>query len=182
MSKGKRRLGVLIVLLGVLALAVWEMRGKTASLSGEILVMNKNVPKGVTVTETMLKPLRAETGENDCLKPAQKREILGKETAGFVHKGVPLFREYFRDQASRPKGEEGEYILSLPVHWVDSSPGTLTKGDRIYIYGGSAFIASSRVAYTGGEKKDIEIIVKDEEIKKITAAIQHGDKLVIAGN
>ena len=65
MDRGKRIIGVVVVIVSVFTLIAWEKWGKDRFLYDEILVLNKNVEKGTVITEEMLSEKRIGGTEKD---------------------------------------------------------------------------------------------------------------------
>ena len=180
LGRGKRWLGLIIIAVSIMALGVWEKWGKNEVMYDEILVLKESVPRGTTVTEDMLIPVKREKDEKDCLTPEDKKNITGLETKFFVHGGVPVFSEYFEEKDCSPSSEKNEYTLAIPSHWIDSAPAAAVKGDMAVLYGGDTYITSARITRTDSENNCFEIIADDEDIRKIMKVINEGNKLIMA--
>lgn len=181
MNVRKRIIGVFFIILSISALFVWEKWGKEQFSVDSVLTLQENLPRGTIIEKNMLTAMKVDTNQSDCLKPCDEKNIIGKETACFVHKGVPLFNEYFLKKNMNPHKEQGEYILSLSAHWIDSVPETIKIGDNVYLYGMDRKIATSKVTYIG-EARNIEIIADENEIRDVADWISKGNKLVITYN
>ena len=95
MEKGKKIIGIVLILVSIAALFTW---GKNRFLYEDVLAFSQNVEKGTVITEDMISTVKMDIGEEDQLKSADKKSIIGREAAFFIHKGAPLFREYFVEE------------------------------------------------------------------------------------
>lgn len=181
MNGSKKFIGVFLIFISIILLFVWEKWGKEQLSVDSILTLQENLPRGTIIEENMLTATKVDTRQGDCLKPDDMKKIIGKETVCFVHKGVPLFNEYFLKESLSPSKEGGESILSLSTHWIDSVPETLKKGDDIYLYGRNRKIASSKVTHIGDEK-NIEIIADEKAIQEVTDWVSQGNRIVVTYN
>ena len=143
MDRGKRIIGVVVVIVSVFTLIAWEKWGKDRFLYDEILVLNKNVEKGTVITEEMLSEKRIGGTEKDCLSADDREYVIGQEAAFFVHKGVPLFREYFQQSSLSADEERGQYLLSVPADWLTCMPGRWEEETRSSFF--AAAILSRRL-------------------------------------
>lgn len=182
MDRGKRIIGVVVVIVSVFTLIAWEKWGKDRFLYDEILVLNKNVEKGTVITEEMLSEKRIGGTEKDCLSADDREYVIGREAAFFVHKGVPLFREYFQQSSLSADEERGQYLLSVPADWLTCMPASLGRGDKIFFFRGGDFVTSAMVASVDEEKTFIEIVVSDEQASALSKIGGSGEIMTVIYN
>ena len=171
MDRGKRIIGVVVVIVSVFTLIAWEKWGKDRFLYDEILVLNKNVEKGTVITEEMLSEKRIGGTEKDCLSADDREYVIGREAAFFVHKGVPLFREYFQQSS-----------LSADEDWLTCMPASLGRGDKIFFFRGGDFVTSAMVASVDEEKTFMEIVVSDEQASALSKIGGSGEIMTVIYN
>ena len=54
MGKGKKVIGILLILISIAALFTWEKWGKNRFLYEDVLVFTQNIEKGTVITEEMI--------------------------------------------------------------------------------------------------------------------------------
>lgn len=182
MKNGRKIIGILLVLISIGALLTWEKWGKKQFLYDEILVLSENTPKGTVITEEMLESVRIDSGENDAIKISDADKIIGRESAFFIHKGVPLFSQYFEEEGLTAGSESGRFVLAIPEEWQISSPQTITKGDRAYFYVGGRFVTSALVFFVSAEEGAVEVVVTDEQAAKLSKIAAQGEGMVLVYN
>lgn len=179
MDRGKRIAGVLLIIVSVAALIAWEKWGKEQFLYEEVLVCRENVSRGTVMREELFETIKMDLNEKGWIRPKDKKSLLGKETASFIHKGMPLFPEYFDQAGLSADGKEGKYVLSIPEHWLDSAPASLKRGNRAYFFSGKTFLTSAPVSEINEERRNVEVIVTEKQAAKLSSAAADGEKLVI---
>ena len=179
MTRSKSIIGIVMIILSVAALITWEKWGKDRFLYEEILVLEKNVEKGTVISEEMLSSKRTDSTEKDCLTVDDSKALVGREAAFFLHKGVPLFEEYFQTGELSADGEEGRYILSIPEDWLNSFPASIERGNRAFFFHGGKFVTSAMVAAVGGEPVSLEIIVTDEQASVLSEIAGRGEPMTV---
>lgn len=182
MKTGTKIIGILLVIVSIAALFTWEKWGKNQFLYEEVLVLGESAEKGTVITDEMLKKVKMDVSEEDCIKVSDRETVVGREAAFFVHKGAPLFKEYFETEGLTPNAEEGKYILSVPDNWQISLPKTLSKGDKAYFFVNGKFVTSAPVAFTDAESADIEVVVTDKQAAALSKIAARGDGMVIVYN
>lgn len=182
MKKTRTIIGILLIFISIGALVTWEKWGKNQFLYDEILVLAENVPKGTVITEEMLKTVRMDTREEDAIKASGTDRIIGFEASSFIHKGVPLFSEYFEEEGLTADENLGRYILSIPDNWRISSPSTIAKGDRAYFFVNGKFVTSALVAFVSAEDKELEVVVSDKQAAALSKIAEQGSGMVLVYN
>lgn len=180
MDKGKKVIGILLIAVSIAALFTWEKWGKAQFLYDEVLVCSRNIAKGTILREDMFQTVKMELAEKDYITPKEKESLLGKEAAAFIHKGVPLFQEYFVQTELAPGGRNGTYVLAVPGEWLYAVPSSLRRGDRAYFFLGSGLVTSAPVTLVNQEKHSVEIVVTDQQARQLSEAAKSGEKLVLA--
>lgn len=172
----------MLILVSIAALLTWEKWGKNRFLYEEVLVLSQNVEKGTIITEEMVTTQNLDIDEDDHLKKKDQKKIIGREAAFFVHKGTPLFKEYFADPGLSADKEQDRYILSIPADWLLSAPSSIRRGDRAYFYIGGRFVTSALLSFADEEGKKYEIVVSARQAEALSKLAGRGDKLVMTYN
>ena len=159
LDKGKRFIGILLILVSVGALFTWEKWGKNRFLYDEVLILRQSVEKGTVITEGMLEKKNMDISDDDCIKAKELQTVIGREAAFFIHK-------------------DG-YVLGIPSDWLASLPESLSKGDRVYFYDGERFVTSALTSTVNLENRCVEVIVSRQQASELSALARDGEKLVI---
>lgn len=182
MERGKRVIGVLLILVSIGALVTWEKWGKNRFLYDEVLVLNQNVEKGTVITAEMLEKKHMDVSEKDCVGAEELQAVIGREAAFFVHKNTPLFREYFQTEGLTADESRGRYILTIPSSWLAVLPRALSKGDRAYFYCSGREVTSALTSAVDLENGSVDVVVSSRQAAELSALAQSGEKLVIIYN
>lgn len=178
MNKGRRIIGILLIIVSIAAVISWEKWGKNRFLYDSVLVFREDVAKGVTVEKEMLKTVRMDTPVDGWIAPAKQEQILGRQTATFIRGGMPLFPENFGREELLADGKRGTYILAVSPAWISSAPQSLRKGHRVTFFSRGEKITAAYVTETFGED-GFEIVVTDEQAERLSAAVKNGETFVI---
>ena len=178
MRKFKPIIGILLIVVSISGLIVWEKWGKDKLLYDEVLVLRENVEEGTVITESMLTAKKMSIDE-DYISFDERKTVLGKETAVFIHKGVPLFSEYFRFPLLSPSVERGDYVLALPQESILSMPESLSRGDRLFLFYKTELLTSVYVSKVELDE-GVEVIVKQNQAMQISKVLSAGGRLVLA--
>jgi hypothetical protein len=182
MTRGKTVLGIVMIVMSVVALFVWETYGKERFTGQEIAVLNADVDAGTLITEKMIETADTDLKVSGCLSCVEAKKFVGKETARFIHKGAPLFREDFHEEGMTAKIEEDEYYMPVPKDWVVSIPDTMVKGDRVFFYANGKFITSAVVTFIDEERESFEIVATSSQAIAMNRLTDQGLRMVLAYN
>ena len=178
MDRGKKIIGIVLIAVSVSALIVWEKWGKTQLLYDEVLVCRENISRGTVMREDMFETVKMDVREKGFIRPEERKSLIGKEAVSFVHKGMPLFPEYFvREGLSA--GRNGRFILSVPEDWLASMPSSIGRGNQAYFYSGSRLLIEAPVSAFDAENREIEVVVSKEQAAALSEAAEAGRKMVI---
>ena len=177
MSKGRRVFGILMIILALGLVFVWENWGKDMT-SERVPVLKKSVEKGTIISENMIDYVHMDCKEKYIEKDAID-EYISKQTTCPVHRGVPLFSEYFAEPETEPDREKGRVILTVTGQMVINSWGPARRGDEILIYRGDKQIASGRAAAVYEDQKKIDVATGEDSVKNVAKALSEGARLII---
>jgi len=173
----KRILGLLLVCISLSGMVCWENWGKDRFLYDEVLVLRENVEKGVVITADMVDVKFMEKDEA-CFSFSEKDKIIGMQAAAFIHKGVPLFAEYFQEPGLTPDETKNLYGMSLPEEWIASRPEALSRGDKVFLFFGRRMVTEVNVAEVTKDGA-VEIIVGKEQAAAICQITAEGGRLAL---
>ena len=178
MRRIKPIIGIFLIIMSVFGLVIWEKWGKDTLLYDDALVFRKNVTAGTVITEDLLTFKRISI-EEDYIPFRERKKILGYEADGFIHKGVPVFEEYFRSPVLSASEERGDYILSIPQEWIISVPESLSKGDKLsFFFEDNLMTSAYVVSMVQGEL--VEVIVNRNQAERITEIMSRNGRFVLA--
>ncbi len=180
LNKGKRIIGIVLIAVSLAALISWEKWGKQALLYDDVLVCSRNISKGTILRENMFTTVKMELSEKDWLTPAEKDALIGKEAGAFIHKGVPLFQEYFAQTELSTGSAKGKYVLTVPGEWLFAVPEALRRGDRAYFFLGTKFLTDAPVSAVYTERRSLDIVVTRAQAQMLSEAVSGGEKFVLA--
>lgn len=180
LDRGKRLVGVILMIVSIAALAAWEKWAKEKLLYDQVLVLRENVSRGTVLERDMFETVRMDVKESGWLSPKEAETLEGKEAVSFIHKGMPLFPEYFEQAELSAAAKDGRYVLSVPEDWLESLPASLGRGDRAYFFIGKRLLTSAPVAEVNQETRSIELIVTGEQAAALSEAASGRGKLVVA--
>lgn len=175
--RGKRVFGLILICISILGIVGWEQWGKDYFLYDEVLVLRENVKKGTMITEEMLDVKTMEMDE-PCLVFSEKEKVIGMQAAAFLHKGVPLFAEYFQHPDLTPDETRNRYGMCLPTEWIASMPTALSRGDKVFLFFGKRLVTEADVTEVTKEGA-VEIIVGKEQAAEICQVTEDGGKLAL---
>lgn len=177
MARGKRILGLLLICISLLGLIGWENWGKDYFLYDEVLVLRENVEKGTLITDNMV-DVKVMEKDEPCFVFSDKEKVIGMQAAAFIHKGVPLFAEYFQEPGLAPDERKKLYGMCLPTEWIASKPEALSRGDRVFLFFGKKMITSAEVSAIGKEGS-VEIVVEKQQAAEICQVTEAGGRLAL---
>lgn len=170
---------MLFIVLALCSMFVWEKWGKSQLLYEEIPVLSINVERGTLIKESMVKFVRLNCSE-DCIKKDDYKQVIGREAKGFVHKGVPLFKEYFVSQKKAVDSDKNLFAIALPDKLLVNRFGSSRNNDKAYIFSGKTLLTTCYISNINKDEGTIELIASKEGIEAISGAISEGNHLVIA--
>lgn len=178
MSSGKRISGIVIIICALIMLLIWEKWAKPKFLYEQIPVINSNMEKGEKLDESKISYIELKCDENHI----DKNEIagyMGKRAKHFIHKGAPLFSEYFGADNELIDIAKGRLAVTLPKSALHSYSKEIRKGDTILVFDGLQIVLKSEVYSTMDDTHGFEIITGINEAAKLSEAISKGRKLLI---
>ncbi|MFQ9892016.1 MAG: SAF domain-containing protein [Emergencia sp.] len=179
LDRGKKAVGLLLIVVSITALVTWEKWGKTRFLYDSVLVLNQDLAGGITVEEEMLEEVKMDIRIGGWIRPEEKNQIIGRQTAFFVRKGLPLFPEYFHREKLQADQREGTGILFIPSVWISSVPETIQRGNRAVFYREGRRITSAYVTSVSEEGSGFEVVVTEQQAKMLAEIADGGGTFVV---
>lgn len=180
LDRGKRVLGVVMIFVCIGALVTWERWGKERLLYEEVVVLNKNVERGVVISKDMLEVKKIDRAIDGSISVSRAYEIIGKETTGFIHKEVPIFKENFKDTRLILSKKRDQYQLTVPLKWLEAWPEGISKGCQVFFYSEGKVIFSSLVESVGDENESFNLILSARQVSMISSNLEGGKKYIVS--
>lgn len=177
MTRGKRIMGILMILVAIMMLFFWETKGKDLTKE-TIPTLKKSVDKGTIITEKMIEYVHSDCKEK-YIRKEDIGEIIGKQTVCPVHKGVPIFSEYFSQAEVEPDRKNGRVIMAITGQMVINSWGPVRPGDSLLIYKGDQLIAEGKAAAVYEEQRKIDMATDETSVANVAKALSEGARLII---
>lgn len=181
MERGRRVFGIIMICVSLLALFSWEKFGRAHFYYDDILILRSDVQRGKKITSDMLKTVKTDRVQKDMLKPADRKKLCGKCAVQFVHRGAPLYREYFCEEELLTGKKYGTYRICIPERWILSCPDDLQRGDKIHVISRGERIADARVLSRSADSQSVQAVVKRSQAGRIERAAAENHGLVICG-
>lgn len=110
----------------------WELYLEDRLNTTNVVVAAKSLEKNQQIKEGDVKVCRIRV-EQAVDKPIRNvSEVMGKETSQYIAKGNQFVEEMVDRYGLEPNRDQ--LIYSIPKEWIYSSPGSLRRKDRVYIY------------------------------------------------
>ncbi len=182
MDRGRRIIGFVLICISLLGLFSWERYGRDRFLYDDILELKSNAERGTVITERMIRTVKSENPGSGVLRPSDRDRVIGQEASQFIHGEAPLYREYFTKQGMAEGRDVDRYVMNIAEEWIDSSPSSMRKGDRAYLYAEGKLVTDALVRNVSEDHGGIELIVSRREQQKIAALAATGCRFVITYN
>ena len=110
----------------------WELYLEDRLNTVDVVVAAKILEKNqeIKVGDVKIARIRSEQAVDNPIRNV--REVIGKETSQFIAKGNQFVEEMVDRYGLEPNSDQ--LIYSIPKEWIYSSPGSLRRKDRVYIY------------------------------------------------
>lgn len=178
MGYWKKILGIVIIVCSIFLIFIWEKYGKEKLLYKDIPVLNKNVEAGEIIEKSMIR-LKPSAYKGECLGQGDSDIVIGKIAKHFVHKDLPLFKEYFLDKSYYLGKNNDKYLLSIPEGAVLNKFPTLNKGDKIVFFLGKKELGDGIVSNIFDEKKKIDVVIRKVYLNNLSSALFSGGQIVV---
>lgn len=180
LERGKRLLGLLIIVVSIVSLISWEKWGRDRFLNESILVLRENVPAGTLIEDSMLEEKPMGSTETGYIEVDEKWKIVGMESAGFIHKGMPLYMEYFCDAFSDASEKNNRIEVTVEDSWLFGMPRGIKRGDQVFFYHGKENVLSAHVSRVAEDGKSFGVIVQKDLVPILAELVYEGEKLVVS--
>ena len=110
----------------------WELYLEDRLNTINVVVAAKSLEKNQQIKEGDVKVcrIRSEQAVDNPIRSVS--EVMGKETSQYIAKGNQFVEEMVDRYGLEPNSDQ--LIYSIPKEWIYSSPGSLRRKDRVYIY------------------------------------------------
>lgn len=121
-----------LIILAVAMIITWEMYLDDRLNTVSVVVAAKNMERSQVITKADVRIDRIKL-EQAVEKPITSlRDVIGKEASQYIAKGNQLVDRMIDRFGLDPNANQ--LIYSIPREWIYSSPGSLRRKDRVYIY------------------------------------------------
>lgn len=182
MEKGKRIIGIVLICVSIVALFSWEKWGRDRFIYDNVLVLNQNVEKGTTITADMVKQIKVGNRSKGSLAPKDRRWIIGKEANQYIRGETLLFGEYFKAKGLVAGADINKYVMNVTEDWIESCPGSISKGDTAYFYMNGKLVTSAAVSTVHSGERGFEIVATSGQAEAISKLAASGGRFVISYN
>ena len=177
LRRGRKAIGIALILISILGMYGWETWGKERLFYDDVLVLKENAERGTVITEEML-TVREMDVDEPYISFEDRERVVGMQTAGIIHKGVPLFEEYFEEPDLSPNEKQDRYGLCLSEEWIASRPAALARGDKVLVLCGENVVTEAFVSHVETEG-GIELIVSRSQAASLCGIASRGVKLIL---
>jgi len=125
-----------------------------------VVVAAKNLEKNHVINASDVKIEKVKI-EHAVEKPIiNTRDIIGKETAQYIPKGNQIVSEMVDYYGLEPN--KNQLIYPIPREWIYSSPGSLRRKDRVFVYP----IPDDRLIHRNNQQTPLIVHAASEPILK----------------
>ncbi len=174
-----RLIGIGVLLFAIMLLWSWNSFGREKFSKNSVPVLKEDIYTGDVLSEDIIVYKRIDTDEKVITKNNVKAYI-GREAKHYVHKGMPLFSEYFPDKDTDPNILRDRVAVSLSSHHIYNFTGKYKKGDRVILFSKKEIILEAVVSGVSEDEKTIEVISDKAGAGRISEILSEGNKIVIA--
>lgn len=131
-SKIKGLIGIILIVTAVGLIYYWENFGRQQLLYKEVIIAKEDIYKNDKITNNNITFIKLEEyaiPDGAILKSA---DIMGKEAKQFIPKNAVMDNRYLAYQGMTLR--KGQFIFRIPSDWIKDFPGTLRRGDQIFLY------------------------------------------------
>lgn len=125
-------ISIFLIISAVGLIFLWEFYLNDRLNMTSVVVAAKDIEKNQVIKNSDVKIIRIKS-EQAVEKPFENpKDIIGLETSQYVAKGNQFVEAMLDRYGLEPN--DNQLIYSIPKEWIYSSPGSLRRKDRVYIY------------------------------------------------
>ena len=121
-----------LILLATGLIFFWEFYLNDRLNTTSVVVAAKDIEKNQVIKDTDIKIIQIQSEQAVEHPITDPKKIIGVETIQFVAKGNQFMDAMLDWHGLEPN--RNQLIYSIPKEWIYSSPGSLRRKDRVYIY------------------------------------------------
>lgn len=125
-------LSILLITLSAGLIFLWEFYLNDRLNTTSVVVAAKDIEKNQVIKNSDLTIIRIKSEQAVNHPIIDPKQIIGVETCQFVVKGNQFVDAMLDRYGLEPNSNQ--LIYSIPKEWIYSSPGSLRRKDRVYIY------------------------------------------------
>lgn len=149
MKKARVIVGVLLIVCAAAGLVFWEMKGREAVTTDQVLVAARTIEGGTKITQDMFlsAPVPEKLRIRGSLSATQFSKIQGLAAAQTIRENAQVSTADFQKDGFYLSGDQSIYVI--PEEWIYMRSSALRRGDRIAVYGkaGGQELGSYQVAF-----------------------------------
>ena len=192
----KSIVGVVLIVISLAGIIGWETFGREKIIYDEIIVLNESAEPYTEITDDMISLRRVYMPAQGALKPEDSEYLEGKISSQYIQKGSELFQRYFIDKNDAIY--DSEYVFSISVSSLLAYPKSVKRGDTVYLQLRNSNVLTSQVfclkdasgnnieninrATLSSPLETIELKISDDELEKISAMLDEGERFVMTYN
>lgn len=131
-SKIKGLIGIILIVTAVGLIYYWENFGRQQLLYKEVMVAKEDIYKNDKITKNNTIFIKLEEYAIPDGVVLKSVDIIGKEAKQFIPKNAVMDDRYLAHQGMTLR--KGQFIFRIPSDWIKDYPGTLRRGDQIFLY------------------------------------------------
>lgn len=125
-------ISILLIIIAVGLIFLWEFYLNDRLNTTTVVVAAKDIEKNQVIKNSDIKIIRIKS-EQAVEKPiVDPKAIIGLETSQYVPQGNQFVDAMLDRYGLEPNNNQ--LIYPIPKEWIYSSPGSLRRKDRVYIY------------------------------------------------
>lgn len=131
-NRVKGIVGLFLIILAVAFVFYWESFGREQLLYKEVVIAKQDIFKNSLISKNDIMITRLEDERISEYAVTDPDAILGQEAKQFIPKNTAIDFRYI----DKPEIvlDENEYIFKIPGNWLIACPGSLRRGDNVFLY------------------------------------------------
>lgn len=125
-------ISILLIIVSTGLIFLWEFYLNDRLNTTSVVVAAKDIEKNQVIRDSDVKIIRIKSEQAVEHPITDPKYIIGLETCQFIAKGNQFVDAMLDRYGLEPNSNQ--LIYSIPKEWIYSSPGSLRRKDRVYIY------------------------------------------------
>ncbi len=125
-------IGILLIIMAVSLIFYWENFGREQLLYKEVIIAKQDIYRNDWITKDNISVIKLEESAIPKEAVSKLKDIMGKEAKQFIPQNAVIDLRYLTDRGMTLA--QNQFIFRIPNDWIQSYPGSLRRGDDIYLY------------------------------------------------